>query len=217
MAKLNKKSVLGKTFGYLTIISILDVKSKKDVTATCRCGKTKDFILHNIIRGYTKSCGCKRKDYMTQKATSHGLSKHQLYAVRISMINRCYNSNYKWFKDYGGRGVRVCDEWRDDFLCFYNWALSNGWKKGMQLDKDIIPSKLGIPALLYSPEMCCFVSQKENLNYKRNNVKEEYNGEVKNVSQWAEIFNMSHVRISNGIKNNGSLEKYLTKTRHIKQ
>lgn len=96
--------------------------------------------------------------------------------VWSAMKARCNNKNVKEYKYYGGRGVKVCAEWHE-FEQFYNWAINNGWENGAQLDKDVIPNKLNIPSLLYSPETCCFTSQKINVNNTRATIYVEYLGE----------------------------------------
>jgi len=64
-----------------------------------------------------------------------GLSSHPLYNVWYHMKHRCYNKTSKHYHRYGGRGITVCKEWKDDFLCFYGWALANGWEPGLTIDR----------------------------------------------------------------------------------
>ncbi len=91
---------------------------------------------------------------------THGLSRHPLYYVWQAMKMRCYNENYKDYKYYGAKGVKMCDEWFNDFEPFYKWAMNNGYKKGLQVDKDI----KGI-GKLYGPDSCVFVTPKINSQY----------------------------------------------------
>lgn len=102
------------------------------------------------------------------------------------MICRCYNKNHKTYKHYGGRGVKVCDEWRNDYQKFLDWSLANGWAKGLQLDKDIKGN-----GLLYSPETCSWVTRIQNCNNRKNSVKYEYNGLMVTAP---EISRMSGIR-----------------------
>lgn len=184
----------GQVFGYLTVICeeerrILKngVKSRM-VRVRCVCGKEFIMFVVNLVRR-TISCGCKSARGAWLK--THGLSSHPLYTVWGKMIDRVKNDpTSKNYKNYYGKGVRVCKEWIDDFMNFYNWAIDK-WEAGLQLDKDIIPFKLGIPALLYSPEMCCFVTSMVNNNTKSDSDYVEYEGEKITVTQLARKFGMS--------------------------
>lgn len=98
---------------------------------------------------------------------THGASSHPLHNVWQKMKNRCYNINNKNYKTYGNEGVTVCDEWKTDFKTFYDWALKNGWEKGLQLDKDILCNKLNINPKIYSPSTCVFVDSKTNAQATR--------------------------------------------------
>lgn len=116
------------------------------------------------------------------KRERHGLSTHPLHGVWTSMMQRCYYPAAKSYKDYGAVGVVVCDEWKNNFKCFYDWAVSNGWKKGLEIDKDIKGSRK-----LYSPENCLIVTRKENMNARKSNNRVEYNGQTKTLSEWQDI------------------------------
>lgn len=153
----------------------------------CVCGKDVYLPANKVNSFHTKSCGCKSKEFISNKNSTHRLSKHPLFKVWANIISRCYAEYSSKYKRYGARGVRMCDLWKNNFIEFYNWALSNGWERGMQIDKDLIPKKLGIPALLYSPETCCIVTNKQNCNERSTNRKIEYNGEVKTISEWADF------------------------------
>lgn len=136
----------------------------------CDCGEIIELNISSVKIGNTKSCGCFRKEISKNKATTHGLNKHPLYYIWGHIIQRCYDINDKSYYNYGGKGITVCDEWRKDFKQFYDWAILNGWEKGLQVDKDIIPIKLGLKPMQYSPQFCSIVTRKENCNYtSRNN------------------------------------------------
>lgn len=142
----------------------------------CQCGQKKKLPVTKILNGHQISCGCMHKNHRVpnKKYTPY---YEKLRNVYYSMINRCHSENDTAYKYYGERGVRVCKEWREDGQKFFNWAINNGWKQGLQLDKDIIPLKLGIPAKLYSPKMCCFVTREENLKAQVRSVRVLYKGE----------------------------------------
>ena len=182
----NLIKVEGERYGMFTVIKYIGSKKGHTVVlAICNCGNEKEIRLDSIKSGLTKSCGC-----INHQHTIHKLSKHPLYKLYYSIRLRCYSINSKSYKDYGGRGVTVCEEWLNDFVSFYNWAISNGWKKGLQIDKDIkYKEKHGTSTgIIYSPEYCCFVTKTINARNTRTNVYIEYNGQTKTVPEWAEIF-----------------------------
>lgn len=151
------KNWIGNEYGKLKVISELPkVKGLGTmVECLCECGNRKAILAKQLTQGGHKSCGCSK--YCRVKE-----SNHPLYQIWRGMKGRCYylkNDSYKW---YGGAGVTVCDLWKKSYVSFKNWCLTNGWQRGMQVDKDIIPKRLGIPALLYSPEMCSIVTATDN-------------------------------------------------------
>lgn len=175
----------------------------------CICGGIKEIDFNLVKSGRTRSCGCLVKEG-SAKSRTHGLTNHPLYNKWEKMRARCNNPNNKDYKLYGGRGVRVCEEWQNEFMPFYNWCINNGWKKGLELDKDYIPNKLGIEAKLYSPAMCCFLTQKENSNYRRNNHFITYNGKSLNLKQWENELGLNDGILSQRLKLGWDIERALT-------
>ncbi len=201
--------VEGQVFGMLTFISESGKNERSDKMGRyrCECGKESDSPISRVNNGYIKSCGCYKKAFIGKKTTTHGLSKEPLYYIWSSIIDRCENVNNERYNDYGGIGVVMCTEWRRDFKNFYDWCISNGWKKGLQIDKDIIPENLGVLAKIYSPEMCSIVTQKENVNHARSNKRMTYKGITKSVSQICEIFNVNSKRVHKRLRRGWSIEE----------
>ncbi len=94
----------------------------------------------------------------------HGLSRHPLYPVWSEMKSRCSNMKNKSYIYYGAKGVTVCEEWVNDPKAFINWAESNGWRKGLEIDKDILSREKNISPAIYSPDTCTILSHRENIN-----------------------------------------------------
>lgn len=114
---------VGDKFSYLTILKELQSKNKKRrFLVKCQCGKIKEVSLANLLNGGTKSCGC-------MKGKKHNLCKTQLFKVWVGIKQRCNNPNCSTYHNYGGKGIKVCDEWNKDFLSFYNWSINNGYKE----------------------------------------------------------------------------------------
>ncbi len=181
------KDLANQTFGYLKYLSedghsVTKSGNKRRVLCECVCGKIISIIASNLTKTKEpqKSCGCKQKIWKT-----HGLTNHPLYGVYHNIKNRCYNEKFKFYKNYGGAGVAMCEEWRNDFKAFYDWCIENGWERGLEIDKDLkSPTK---PGKIYSPEFCSFVTQKDNCNGRSFCKYFEYNGKMLTLTQIAEL------------------------------
>jgi hypothetical protein len=134
------------------------------------CGKHFKAQTRSVKDGKTKSCGCLKKTTLL----THGLSKHRLYDVWIAMRRRCYDKKFISYKYYGGQGITVCDEWRNDFMAFYNWSMANGYEKVLQIDR--IDSYGN-----YCPDNCRWITQTQNNQNKKLKVNNTsgYTGVVK--------------------------------------
>lgn len=188
----NRKLIptIGAKYNRWTIVKESDmVCGDTYVLAQCDCGIERLLSLSAIICGGSKSCGCLRRERTSIKKSTHRLCKHPLYSVWNGIKDRCRNPNSNISQYYVDIGVTVCDEWDADFKVFYDWCMTNGWEKGLQIDKDIIPKKLGIPALIYSPEMCSIVTPKENSRARKDRKYFTYKGETKLLIEWCEQFN----------------------------
>lgn len=155
--KENANNFIGKTFNNLTIIEDLGRDNKRRwAKAICICGTIRRYRVDNLKDGTIKSCGCIGKKLFEKNRLkgTHNLTNHPLYSVWEGIKKRCYNQNNKSYPNYGGKGVIVCEDWLKNFKAFYDWAIVNGYKKGLEIDKDkLAPSKTGN---LYCPEYCCF-------------------------------------------------------------
>lgn len=100
------------------------------------------------------------------KIKVHGLCNTPIYNTWRGMLSRCYNPKATGFKNYGDKGVTVCSEWRNNFESFKDWALANGWKEGLQIDKDKLCYEQGIFPKVYSPTTCLWVTPEDNLKYQ---------------------------------------------------
>ena len=135
----------------------------------CDCGNICFVVGNNLRIGKTTSCGCK-------KAT-HGLSKHPLYKTWRNVLKRCYYIKGVEYNDYGGRGIKVCEEWVDDFYSFYTWSINNGWGDGLTLDREDNDGN-------YKPNNCRWITNSEQQRNKRNNFIITAFGETKCLQDW---------------------------------
>jgi hypothetical protein len=141
----------------------------------------------------------------------HGLSKHPLHRIWSHIKGRCYNKTDHKYPYYGAIGVTMCDQWKNDFKAFYDWAIANGWKPGLQIDKDIKARMSGIiPGMQYSPKWCSFVTGEQNANCKRNNRFLQYNGKTQTIAEWGRDLNMSPLLICGRLFNGWPVEDSLS-------
>ena len=151
----------------------------------CDCGNYKIVKANNLRNGKTHSCGCLKKKIMADKQYKHGDTgghsgkSSRLYCIWSSMKDRCFRSNFRQWKDYGGRGIKVCDEWRNNYSVFKTWALSNGYHEGLTIDRINNDGN-------YEPCNCRWVTMKEQMNNKNNNHNISYNGKCQSLTKWAE-------------------------------
>ncbi|SRR6266540_294441 len=209
MAKINFSDFIGKTYNYLTIIEIFHKKSVVRVIVQCRCSTIKDIELNKLIKEETKSCGCYKKHRMEHINKIHGLAKHPLYNVWIGIRRRCLDEDCESYPDYGGRGVKICDAWKDNFKSFYDWCMANGWRKGLVIDKDIKARKLGLMPLNYSPKWCSIVTNEDNLNSSISNVFYTVDGETLTLSQLSTKYNINYETLRSRLNLKWDIEKAL--------
>lgn len=171
-AKLN---LIGQTFGRLTVISEGPKQSGKiRWVCLCSCGKTKVVTRSNLTSGHTQSCGCRQVDSAREMATKHGGSSTRLFRIWSKMRERCsYARGVRWSR-YGGRGISVCDEWKE-FSSFRDWALSNGYADNLSIDRIDINGN-------YEPSNCRWVTAKEQARNTSTNAV--FGGKC--IAEWAE-------------------------------
>lgn len=180
--KINISDFIGSKFSMLTILSkeISGGRGQR-INVICDCGTTRIVLAKKVVSGELKSCGC------LGGGKTGGLYLHPLYPIWGNIVGRCYNRNHPFFNDYGGRGVEVCKEWVSDFNKFYDWCISNGWAKGLEVDKDIKGD-----GLMYSPETCSLVTKKVNMNNTRRNRIVNYQGIEYTFSELVEKYDVDY-------------------------
>ena len=190
--KIDITQFIGKKYGMLSITEDMGwPKRDRMVIAICDCGSKKAYHFNNIITGKTKSCGCFNIKRAIETNTTHGLHDHRLYSVHRNMINRCYNPNVRHYKYYGGRGITVCDEWRYNFLSFYNWAIENGYQCDLKIERK--NNDRG-----YEPDNCTWATDAEECRNKRSNIFIEFNGKRMCVADWSSELGVSRPSLYQG-------------------
>lgn len=196
----------GKRYGSLTVIK-LAYKTKDNRNCwlcKCDCGNETIVRSDNLINGHTESCGCLRERTSRKLLTTHGLSETRIYKIYKGMKARTTNENATEYKNYGGRGIKVCDEWINDFKAFYDWSINNGYKDGLTIDRIDVNGN-------YEPSNCRWATIKEQANNRTNNHFITYNGETHTMKQWSEKLNIDYKRLWSRINRyHWSIERALT-------
>lgn len=168
----------GATFGKLKVLYLFkkvdrahDRFTRQAAKCRCECGNMKDVWVWELQNGSVASCGCTK--------LIHGHSGDRLYQVFRGMWTRCYNPKHMFYSNYGGRGVRICDEWLEDFQKFWDWAYENGYKDDGSLTIDRIDSN-GI----YEPSNCRWATRTAQTNNRRTTQFLTAFGETKSVGDW---------------------------------
>lgn len=212
------QNLVGKKFGRLTVIERAENGKHGDSRwlCLCECGNSKVILGSHLKRGKIRSCGCFQKEFLEKCRTKHGKRHTKLYGIWAGIKRRCYNKNEKTYKHYGGRGIKMCDEWLNNFEEFYKWAMENGYSdkaNKYQCTIDRINNNDD-----YKPSNCRWVDQKKQNSNKRTNRIFEYNNQKKCLTEWSEITGISKSTIYRRLNKGWNIEKILStptlKTKH---
>lgn len=196
----------GQRFGKLLVLERVKNRGKEPYwLCQCDCGNKKEIAGCSLRGGLTTSCGCIQKE-MYKLGTAHkthGLSKTRLDNIYYGIKARCLNPNDPAYKDYGGRGITICQEWLNDRTKFFEWALNNGFKENLTIDRINNNGN-------YEPSNCRWVDMKIQSRNRRSNHLINFDGEIKTITDWAETLKMPYSRLKSRLKRGWSLNKAFT-------
>jgi hypothetical protein len=183
----------GQRFGRWIVIERVENRgSAHYYRCKCDCGNEKNVAKQSLLKEISRSCGCLNRELTTARNFKHGLAHTRRYSIYSGMIRRCYDRKSVNYLKYGGSGIKVCKEWLEDFVVFYNWASDNGYTNELTIDR--INNKGD-----YSPKNCRWSSStQQNRNTSRNTFL-TIGGEEKTLSEWSNI---------SGIKSNTIKYRY---------
>lgn len=206
----------GQKFNRLTVVKLDHTKKYihksgiKEVQefylCKCDCGNETVVRKNMLKNGYTLSCGCVNREkakLFGQTRKTHGFSKSRIYSIWSKIKLRCYNKNDEFhYNLYGKRGITVCDEWKNNFMAFYNWAMANWYKDNLTIDRINVNGN-------YEPSNCRWATQAEQNRNKRTIIFITYKGITLCVSQWAKKLGIKTVTLRARLKKGWSIDKAL--------
>ena len=217
-------NLTGQKFAKLTVIGIDHrSESKRDENGKikkggliywkCRCDCGNETIVegYHLRSGHTKSCGCGEKanrEYLMQNFTDkykkHGMRRTRIYRTYCHMKGRCLNPTDPKYKDYGGRGIKICEEWlgENGFINFYNWAMANGYNDSLTIDRIEVDGN-------YEPSNCRWADLAIQANNKRRNLMYDLGGGMKSLAELCREYNKNYATVNARLKRGLTIEEAL--------
>lgn len=213
------KSIFGQKYGRWTVLDEYEIRyqttSKGNnqkhvyVKCKCECGTIRYVDIRGLIDGVSNSCGCLSKEIhsklIKRQRTKHGEAqvgkKTRLYKIWVEIRRRCNNSKCERYKDYGGRGIKICDEW-NDYSCFKDWVLSHGYTDELSIDRIDNDGN-------YEPDNCRWATDIEQANNKRNSRFITYNNQTHTLSEWSRIVGIKQSILWKRLNRGWDLDKAL--------
>ena len=203
----------GMTIGYWYVkgpapprLDYLGYPTVKMWNCVCRCGTERDVRDAELRRHGSLSCGC----YNVEVSTTHHKTGTRLYEIWHGMKQRCNNPDNKDAHNYCGRGIRVCDEWNNDFVAFETWALNNGYADNLSLDRIDVNGD-------YCPTNCRWATQSQQARNTRFNHFLEFGGKRQTIADWADETGIDYYTLAKRIEVGWPVERALTEpVNHLK-
>lgn len=194
------EDLTGMRFGRLTAIKRVENKNNQvRWLCKCDCGNDTIAVKTSLKRGHTKSCGCYAKEMLAKRTATHNGSKTRLYGIWCGIRKRCDYPKDKNYEIYGGRGIKVCDEWQS-YEPFRDWAMANGYSAELTIDRIDCNGD-------YEPNNCRWATLKEQANNKRSNHFISFNGKTLSMREWAALLGVNYGSLRSRIQRGWSVER----------
>ena len=206
----NIKDIIGKRVGLLIVgeASRRGQYGHVEWLCECDCGKTVFVRDASLRKGTTRSCGCMQRKVSSEINRKHGMSQTKIGETWEGIKARCYKENHKSYKNYGGRGIYICDEWLEDPLKFFAWAENSGYKQGLRIDRINNDGP-------YSPDNCRWTTNAENQRNKRNTHFLTYRGKTQCLAAWSKETGIPVTTIDSRLRRGCSVEEALSPINNI--
>jgi hypothetical protein len=210
---MKKLNIIGEKYNKLLVVEEVEQKGNNRMfKCLCDCGNTTIVAMNNMRSGKIVSCGCNKREKTILRSTTHNQRHTHLYEVWKSMKQRCYNPKLKAYKNWGARGIEVCEEWRNNFQAFYDWSYDNGYtidnhKKGEKIKLTI--DRINVNGN-YEPTNCRWVERSVQSRNRRVNKIISYKNEEHCLVEWCEILNISYRTTMGRLRRGWSIEKTFT-------
>lgn len=180
--KNNYSDLTGQKFGRLKVLKRCGSTNNKKALwlCECECGSRLKIPTGSLKSGNTKSCGCYQIKRATESNIKHNGKGTRIYAIWAGIKSRCLNDNDTAYHHYGGRGITICDEWKNDFMAFRKWALENGYTDDLSIDRIDVNGD-------YEPSNCRWADGFTQANNMTRNVNITYKGETHTATEWSRI------------------------------
>jgi len=207
------KNFVGERFGFVEVLEKTTKRKNGYIVYKCKChscGRTLEKTLEHLSRrrkqGHNNmTCGCYDKHH--NHLYKNGLSSTRLRYIYDGMKARCYNTNNPSYRNYGYRGINICKEWLENFENFYNWAINNGYKDELTIDRIDVDGN-------YEPNNCRWSTKLEQASNKRNIAFITFNGVTKPIKEWAKEYNIQLCTLRTRINRGWEIERALKEKTH---
>jgi len=204
--KKNRSDLIGKKFGRLTVVRFHRVNEKYETFWECKCICGKLIITRrcSLVQGNSKSCGCLNNELVKKRALEKSLKgrvkEERLYSIWCGMKQRCYGENSTEFNRYGKRGIRICDEWINDYKSFRKWSIANKYSDKFSIERIDNDGD-------YKPKNCKWATPKQQANNRSNSLFLEYKDKKQTLAQWSEELNIPYACLYRRLRGGWSVEK----------
>ena len=197
----------GQKINKLLVLEFYENKNKRTYwKCLCDCGKICIVDAYKLRIGHTKSCGCLgklNKEKLFMYSIKHNKTNSRLYRIWQNMKRRCDTSTIDIYKYYGARGIKVYEEWKNDFMSFYNWSMENGYRDDLTIDRIDVNGN-------YEPSNCRWVDKYTQANNTRRNHYITYKGQTLTINEWSRKTGVKRETIKWRLNNNFPINEVLS-------
>ena len=202
------KNLIDQRFGKIVVVERLPMNAHHEAEwkCMCDCGNEHISTSYNLTHGATTKCKKCKIELIAQKNTTHGQQPRKMFNAYVNMKTRCYNPNYHLYKNYGGKGIKICDEWlgKNGFINFREWSFKNGYKDELSIDRINNNGN-------YEPNNCRWVTMREQQNNRTNNHLVTIEGKTQTLAEWCRYYGIKYANVMARICNGWSEYDALTK------